>query len=295
MSEAGAATESARMADIETVVLESIVETADTRTLVLDMRGRHFNWRAGQYVSIDPHQFAGLQGFVAYLEHQKGRKEAPRAYSMSSSPDERHLAITIKEELFVPGRTKYPPLISGFLVHQVRAGDRMIVRGFAGAYVLPADVESRFEHVLHLCAGSGSVPNLSMIKDSLLRHRRLRHTLVYSNKTWDDIIFRDALTVLAAAHPDRLLVFHSLTREAGLLRYGAAVRSGRVGADLLGEILAQEPLSLVYACGPAITVWERRACAAQGVTPAPQFLEAMMSHLRTLEVPRERIRTEAFG
>lgn len=295
MTETGATSETARMTTIDSVVLESIVETRDTRTLVLDIGGRHFDWRAGQYVSVDPHQFPGLKSFVEYLEYQKGRKEAPRAYSMSSSPHEPHLAITIKEEVFVRDRTKYPPLISGYLVHQVRPGDRMAVRGFAGAYVLPHDVESRVPHILHLCAGSGSVPNLSIIKDALLRYPPLRHTLVYSNKTWEDVIFRDELERLAAEHSDRLQVFHSLTRETGPLDYGPNVHAGRVDVDLLRGILAREPDSLVYACGPAITVWERRECAARGTTPAPQFLEAMLAHLQTLEVPRERIKMEAFG
>ena len=192
MTDAGTTAETSRMTTLETVVLESIVETPDTRTLVLDTGGRRIDWRAGQYVSIDARQFPALQSFVAYLEHQKGRREAPRAYSMSSAPHEPHLAITIKEEVYVREKTKYPPLLSGYLVHQVRAGDRVTVRGFAGAYVFPDDIDSRVGHILHLCAGSGSVPNVSMIKDSLLHHTTLRHTLIYSNKTWDDVIFRDA-------------------------------------------------------------------------------------------------------
>lgn len=73
------------MSTFEAVVLESVVETPDTRTLILDV-GSPASYHAGQYVTIDPHQFAGLRGFVAHLEHLKGRREAPRAYSMSSAP-----------------------------------------------------------------------------------------------------------------------------------------------------------------------------------------------------------------
>lgn len=295
MTETGATTETARTITMDSIVLESVVETPDTRTLVLDTGGRHPEWRAGQYVSVDPHQFPGLKSFVDYLEAQKGRREAPRAYSMSSSPHEPHLAITIKEEVFVRDRTKYPPLISGYLVHEVRAGDRLEVKGFAGGYVLPHDVEARADHVLHLCAGSGSVPNVSIVRDSLLRHRSLRHTLVYSNKTWADIIFRDELERMAARHPKRFRVVHFLTREHAPLAYGSNVRAGRVDAALVGEILAAEPASLVYSCGPAITVWERRASTAQGTTPPPQFLEAMLAHLHALQVPKDRIKVEAFG
>ena len=35
-----------------------------------------------------------------------------------------------------------------------------------------------------------------MLKFALAHHPTLRHTFVYSNKTWDDIIFRDALAEL---------------------------------------------------------------------------------------------------
>jgi 3-ketosteroid 9alpha-monooxygenase subunit B len=282
------------MVTFDALVLDSIVETKDTRTLVLDL-GAPVTYRAGQYVSIAPQQFAGLHSFCTYLEHLKGRVEAPRAYSMCSAPHEPHVAITIKEEVYVAGAMEYPPLLSGYLVHQVRAGDRIKTQGFAGAYMLPEDIEARAPHILHLCAGSGSVPNVSMVKDSLQRHQRLRHTFVYSNKTWDDVIFRDELERLRTQHADRLRVIHRLTRQTGPLPPGDDVRSGRVEVELLGTVLATEPDSLIYACGPAISVWERRACKAKGTTPAPRFLESMLSHLAAIGVPRERIKLEAFG
>jgi ferredoxin-NADP reductase len=275
------------------IVTDVLTETPDTKTLVLDL-GVRVTYKAGQYVSIDPHQFSGLAPFVGYLEHLKGRREPPRAYSMCSEPSE-PLAITIKEEFYEAGRTPYPPLISGYLVHQVRCGDRMTVIGFAGAYVLAEDVESRTEHILHLCAGSGSVPNFSMIKDSLRRHTRLRHTLLYSNKTWQDVIFRDQLTALAAAYPSRLRVVHSLTRQSGPVPGVSDVRSGRIGRDLLAEILGAEPTSLVYACGPAISVWEKREASARGVPATPRFLETMQAELEALGLPRGKLKLEAFG
>src|SRR3712207_8685096 len=49
----------------------TLFRSSDTVTLMLDL-GAHGGYRAGQYVSIDPHQFAGLQGFVQFLE---GRSE----------------------------------------------------------------------------------------------------------------------------------------------------------------------------------------------------------------------------
>jgi ferredoxin-NADP reductase len=275
----------------DSVVSEVIVETPDTITAVLDV-GEPVTYRAGQYVTIDPHQFPALGSMTRYLEHVKGRAEPPRAYSMSSAPHEPGVAITIKEEVY-DGEMAYPPLISGFLVHQTRPGDRMAVVGFAGAYVLPDVVDA--EHILHLCAGSGSVPNVSMIKDSMRRHPNLRHTFVYSNKTWEDVIFRSDLAALRRANPDRLRVIHMLTRETALSSEDEDIRSGRVTLDLLGSVLEREPHSLVYSCGPAISVWDKRAHAARGTTPPPRFLETMQSYLTTLGMPRDRIKIEAFG
>jgi len=279
------------MRRFDSVVAEVIVETPDTITAVLDV-GEPVTYRAGQYVTIDPHQFPALGSMTRYLEHVKGRPEPPRAYSMCSAPHEAGVAITIKEEVY-DGQMAYPPLISGFLVHQTRPGDRMAVVGFAGAYVLPDVVDA--EHILHLCAGSGSVPNVSMIKDSLRRHPNLRHTFVYSNKTWQDVIFRSNLAVLRRANPERLRVIHMLTRETAVSSEDEDVRSGRVTLELLGSILEREPQSLVYSCGPANSVWDKRAHAAKGTAPPPRFLETMQSYLATLGMPRERIKIEAFG
>jgi ferredoxin-NADP reductase len=275
----------------DALVADVVVETPDTVTAFLDL-GQPVTYRAGQYVSIDPHQFPALGSMTRYLEHLKGRHEPPRAYSMSSAPHEPYVAITIKEEVY-DGVMPYPPLISGYLVHQLRAGDRIAVTGFAGAYVLPEDVKA--DHILHLCAGSGSVPNVSMIKDSLLRHPNLRHTFVYSNKTSQDVIFRAALAQLQAEHRDRLKVIHTLTREAGITSPNEDIRSGRVTLEMLREIFDREPNTIVYSCGPAVSVWERRAHAAQGTTPTPRFLETMQAYLTELAVPRERIKVEAFG
>ena len=162
-----------------------------------------------------PHQFSSLLRFIQLMEILKGRTEPPRAYSMASAPHE-PLAITIKEETWTPGQQKYPTVLSPYLVHDVTPGMPITISGFSGPYHLPADIETRTDHVVHLCEGSGSVPNWAIVKAALRDHSRLRHTFLYSNTTWDDIIFRDALHALAAAHRDRLRVVHTLTAQKDL-------------------------------------------------------------------------------
>jgi len=72
--------------------------------------------------------------------------------------------VTVKEERYVTGLTQYPPLLSPLLVKRIPRGTRLIVTGFTGPYTLPDDIESKTDHVVHVCAGSGSVPNFAILK-----------------------------------------------------------------------------------------------------------------------------------
>ncbi len=278
-------------------VIEVVRETADTVTIVLDPGTEPRDYKAGQFVTWDPKQHSALAQTVHYLEAIKGRRELPRAYSLASAPHEPHLAITIKEETFRRDATPYPPLLSPFLVRDgVRPGDELLLTGFTGPYVLPFDIEERTDHLIHVVAGSGSVPNFSILKDALHRGLQLRHTFLYSNKTWDDACYRDALTELQARHPDRVRVIHTLTRETDPARFGGDVRQGRLSESLLREVLGQDPRApMVYLCGPAVTPHERSVARAKGEPPTPRFLEGALSLLVNLEVPSERIKRESYG
>ena len=147
-----------RIKQLEVMVAEAVQETADTTTLVLFTGNDRLDYKAGHFLTIDPHQFEGLERFIAFLEDLKGKREPPRAYSMASSPHERYLAVTVKEERYTSGVTKYPPLLSPLLVKRLARGTRLVVTGFTGPYTLPEDIESRTDHLVHVCAGSGSLP-----------------------------------------------------------------------------------------------------------------------------------------
>jgi len=283
-----------RVRPMQVTVSEVIVETADTVTLVYTGKDR-FEYKAGQFLTIDPHQFPTLVRFIQLLEQLKKRKEPPRAYSMASSPHEKYLAVTVKEERYVTGLTEYPPLLSPLLVKRIPRGTRLIVTGFTGPYTLPDDIESRTDHLVHVCAGSGSVPNFAILKYALVHHPRLRHTFVYSNRTWDDVIFRRPLAEIEARHPDRVKVVHTLTRDEAAATRGAGIRKGRVGAELLRSVIPDPRACLVYACGPAISPWDRQVAREKGETPAPRFLESVLEALAAIGVPSDRIARESYG
>lgn len=280
---------------LQVMVAEVVRETPDSATLVLFTGNDQLEYQPGHFLTIDPHQFRALERFIEYFEEIKDKREPARAYSISSAPYEHHLAITVKEEYYISGRTRYPPLLSPLLVWRIHPGTRMEVTGFGGPYVLPTDIESQTDHLVHVCAGSGIVPNWSIIKHALAENLSLRHTVIYGNKTFEDIIFRAQLEALQRQHPDRVEVVHALSRESDVRSYGEDYRSGRVDEDLIRSAIPDPSGVGVFACGPGIGKWERLAAKQAGTEPKPRFLESALEALESIGVPKKNIHHESYG
>jgi 3-ketosteroid 9alpha-monooxygenase subunit B len=284
-----------RIREMDVMVAETIVETHDTTTIVFFTGNDRLEYQPGHFLTLDPHDFPELERFTAYLEDVKGRKEPPRAYSLASSPHEKYLAITVKEERYVSGQTKYPPLLSPLLVRRLKKGRRLPITGFTGPYVLPPDIESKTDTIYHVCAGSGIVPNYAIIKHCLAERPKLKHVLIYSNKTWGDVIYGQHLNQLAAQYPDKLTVIHSLTREPNASIVGAAIRSGRINEGVLREIIRDPSSAHVYCCGPGITKFDREKAKTAGHDATPRFLESALASLAAIGVPGKQIHRESYG
>jgi 3-ketosteroid 9alpha-monooxygenase subunit B len=283
-----------KIREMELVITDVIWETPDTVTLNLFANGERMDYQAGQFITIRPQQFPALESLCSYFEDMKGKKEPGRAYSLTSAPHEKQLAITVKAETYVKGQTKYPPLLSPFLTYSVRPGMSFKATGIGGPYVLPPDVDTRSDHIVHVCAGSGIVPNYALLKYCLETGMSQRHTLIYGNKTWDDIIFRHQINELAARYPDKFRLIHSISREKRTAP-GLDIRHGRVGEELLREVI-QDPASCeVFSCGPGLSNFEKQAAREKGEEPQPRFLETVLAGLKNIGVPPEREHHESYG
>ena len=280
---------------MEAIVADVVRETPDTTTLILFTGNERLDYRPGHFLTIDPHQFDGLERFIAFLEDMKGRREPPRAYSMSSAPDERYLAITVKEERYISGQTRYPPLLSPLLVKRAFRGTRIVLTGFTGPYTISDDIETKTSHLVHICAGSGSVPNFSILKHALAHYPKLRHTFIYSNRTWEDVIFKDQLKELVRARTDSLRIVHTLTRETDDHRFHPDVRKGRLSGSLIAELVPDLSEAFFYVCGPAISAWDRAAARETGRELQPRFLESVLMALESLGVKQNQITRESYG
>jgi ferredoxin-NADP reductase len=123
----------------------------------------------------------------------------------------------------------------------------------------------------------------------------LKHTLIYGNKTWSDVIFQRELDTLAARHAGKLQIVHALTREPDATSYGPNVRAGRVDLRLMNQAVSDWSNVEVFACGPAVTKYDRLAAKAQGQEATPRFLESTLAALAELGVPKGRIHSESYG
>ncbi|WP_231981087.1 2Fe-2S iron-sulfur cluster-binding protein [Streptomyces malaysiensis] len=195
-------------------------ETPSALTLVLEDIGRNpgpFDFRPGQFFTL-----------VADIEGHTVR----RAYSASSAPGSSRLEVTVKH---VEGGR-----FSTHVHRNLRAGDRLVVRGPSGSFY--AEPQPPDEMVL-VAAGSGVTPMMSMIRTRLaLRTGGGRIALLYSSRSAEETIFADELTRLTKENPDRLSVTHVLTSRDGRLD-ADGVRQWLKGQSLAGD-------AHYYLCGP---------------------------------------------
>jgi ferredoxin-NADP reductase len=148
---------------------------------------------------------------------------------------------------------------------------------------------------VHICAGSGVVPNLSILKHALAHELRVRHTLIFGNKTRQDVIFRGQLDELAQRYPDKLDIVHTLSREPDISGFGPGYRTGRVNLELIKAYIPDPTAVEVYTCGPAIDKWAKLAAKESNSEPTPRFMESVLAALDELGVPKDRIHRESYG
>ena len=189
--------------------------------------------------------------------------QAQRSYSIASAPEPGRLELTIEE--LEDGE------VSPYLSNEVRPGDQLELRGPIGGYFTWTDDDGG--PLLLIAGGSGIVPLMSMLRYRQAVGSDVPATLLYSSRSWDDVIYRDEVAALSA--DPALRVVHTLTRShpadwSGYTR--------RIDADMLREVAGSpEAMGLAYVCGPTVLV------------------ENVASELVGLGYPAGRVKTERFG
>lgn len=222
-------------------------ETPDAVSLELAFEGETPSFHPGQFMTL-----------VVTLDGAIFR----RAYSIHTAPHDGRIAVCVK-------RVK-DGKVSRHLVDDAREGDVLQVLGPSGSFGLVPSAP-RPSRVVLIAGGSGITP-LASIARSLLGDRLAdgqadpsRITLLFGNRTLEDVIFRDALEQLAAAHPERFELRHVL--EVPPEDWTAGF--GRLDVDTCARELARIDgldTAEVFVCGPeGLMDSARAALAARGI------------------------------
>jgi ferredoxin-NADP reductase len=190
--------------------------------------------------------------------------QAQRSYSIASPPEQASVTITV--ERLEDGE------VSPYLVGEVRPGDSLEMRGPIGGYFVWRAGDGR--PVLLIAGGSGVVPLMAMVRHRARAGSSTPVRLLYSSRTYEDVIYRDELERLASA-VDGLEVVHTLTRSQPPGWQGYARRLDRQMVADVAWPVEREPI--VFVCGP---------------TP---FVEAAANLLVEQGYSPGWVRTERFG
>ncbi|HET7031831.1 MAG TPA: FAD-binding oxidoreductase [Casimicrobiaceae bacterium] len=191
--------------------------------------------------------------------------EAQRSYSIASAPGAPELELAI--ERLEEGE------VSPYFHEIAQPGDTFEIRGPIGGHFIWRAEDGG--PLLLIGGGSGVVPLMAIARHRERVAAKTPALLVYSARTWDEIIYRDELFDLEATDVNFRLVL-TTTREA---RRRSHDYDRRLDRTLLREIMADwgRVPRHAYACG------------------SNTFVEAVTSALVADGVPASIIRAERYG
>jgi len=231
------------------VVVETSPDTPRTKNLFLEIPGWEGH-RAGQHVDV---RLTAEDGY-----------QAQRSYSIASAPEDNIVELLV--ERLDDGE------VSPYLTDELRAGDGLELRGPIGGWFA---WEAREGGPLLLVAGgSGIAPLMAMIRHRQAADDDTPVRLLFSSRTYEDVIFREELERFAA-EDETLEITHTLTRSAppGWKGYDR-----RIDEEMLGEVaFTPDEMPLAFVCGP---------------TP---LVESVATTLVGLGHEPTRVKTERFG
>jgi ferredoxin-NADP reductase len=237
-----------RLSWLLTTVSSKRRETERTITLALESP----DWPghvAGQHVDV---RLTAEDGY-----------QAERSYSIASAPEAGKLELTVEE--IADGE------VSPYLSEVLQEGDQLELRGPIGGYFTWTTAVGG--PLLLVAGGSGVVPLMSILRYRQASDSNVPVTILYSARSWEDVIYRDELERLGG--DDAVDVAYTLTRSQPPKWTGFA---RRIDAAMLRDVGAtSRPDTHAYVCGP---------------TP---LVESVATDLVALGYPAARVKTERFG
>lgn len=196
-------------------------ETDDTVSVAFNVDKNEFNYKSGQYITIQK----VIDG-----------EDIRRSYSLCSAPFEDDFRIAVKK--IEQGK------MSTLLHHNIKVGEELNIMLPAGNFTI---TDFSGKHV-GFAAGSGITPLLSMIKSTLKEGGSF--VLFYGNRTENATIFKKEIDQLLVNYPNQFKVTYIYSRENSVNE----IQKGRIDDKKVNELIKQNLEILkadgFYLCGP---------------------------------------------
>ncbi|MCC5857093.1 MAG: phenylacetate-CoA oxygenase/reductase subunit PaaK [Ectothiorhodospiraceae bacterium] len=230
-------------------------ETRDTVSIAFSVPGEirdDFRYRAGQHLALR----ARIDG-----------QEVMRTYSICTAEQDGELRVAIKRQPH--GR------FSNHANEHFKRGDVLEVMPPQGHFGLEFHPENRNSY-LAVAAGSGITPIISMIKTGLQAEPHSTFTLIYGNRSTQNMIFREQLEDLKNLYMERFTLIPVMSRE----QTDIDLFHGHIDSDKCRELFRH---------------WVKPADMTECVICGPEsMIHAVTEALKSAGMPPERIHFELF-
>ncbi|MCC6643646.1 ferric reductase-like transmembrane domain-containing protein [Candidatus Peregrinibacteria bacterium] len=189
-----------------------VQETADTWSVYIS--GKNLNsWKT------EPGQFITVRFLAKNFYFQA------HPFSLSAIPTNEHFRITIKVCGDFTGN-----------IPKLKPGTKVIIGGAYGIFTANNQAKEKY---LFIAGGVGITPIRSLVEDLAPQHDI---SLIYSNRSADNVIFKNELDQIASKHPFPIHYLYT-SENTGQV-------NGRLDEDKLNTLIKDLKERQVYLCGP---------------------------------------------
>ena len=212
-------------------------------------------------MGFTPGQYLTLRAEISGANEQ-------RCYSICSAPADPMVDVAIK---LVPGGR-----FSEWAHDMLKPGITVDVVAPEGRFGCSPDPTAARRY-LAIAAGSGITPILSLARTLLSDEPRSTFTLVYGNRDFASIMFREALDDLKDWYLSRFSLVHILSREVqDVALFNGRIDAAKLDALTAAGLITPSDADRIFVCGPS------------------EMMDAAEATLPSLDTRADAIQTERF-
>ncbi len=230
----------------------------DFESKVLRVNQETTEIKSFQFSVPDDFSFKPAQHVVLEL-HVDGKKQM-KSFSISSSPSRKGYIETTKRI----GPSEYSKVMGS-----LKEGDVVRIKGPYGLFLLNEEKDA-----VMIAGGIGITPFKDMIEYASEKVLPIKITLLFSNKTPEDIPFKEELDELDRNNSD-LKIIHTITRPHQNKEEWDGL-TGHINEEMIRKEVESFEGKVFYVCGP------------------PSMVNEVVAILEKMQIPKEQIKIERF-